>query len=106
MATFMMDRSRVIIIEVRAPSTPVAELTGHSGPVNGVCWAPHTNNFMCSVGDDSAALIWEISGLPKQIDDPILAYTAESEINQLQWSSLHPDWISIGFDKKMQILKV
>lgn len=44
--------------------------------------------------------------MPKQIEDPILAYTAEKEINQLQWSSSQPDWIAIAFDRKMQILRV
>ena len=38
--------------------------------------------------------------------DPILAYTAESEINMLQWSAAQPDWIAIAFGKKLQILRV
>ena len=38
--------------------------------------------------------------------DPILAYTAEAEINMLQWSTAQPDWISIAFGKKLQILRV
>ena len=44
--------------------------------------------------------------MPKPIEDPILAYQAESEINQLQWSLTQPDWISIAFANKMQILRV
>jgi WD repeat-containing protein 68 len=38
--------------------------------------------------------------------DPILAYCADAEINQLQWSASQPDWVAIAFDKKMQILRV
>lgn len=38
--------------------------------------------------------------------DPILAYSAEDEVNTLQWSLAQPDWISIAFDSKMQILRV
>ena len=38
--------------------------------------------------------------------DPILAYSAESEVNQLQWSKTQPDWVAIAFDKKLQILRV
>lgn len=44
--------------------------------------------------------------MPKPIEDPILAYGAEAEINQLQWSLTQPDWISIAFGNKMQILRV
>lgn len=38
--------------------------------------------------------------------DPILAYNAENEINQLQWSMAQPDWIAIAFAQKLQILRV
>jgi WD repeat-containing protein 68 len=38
--------------------------------------------------------------------DPILAYSAGEEINQLQWSSMQPDWVGISFGNKIQILRV
>ncbi|KAG6510245.1 hypothetical protein ZIOFF_028254 [Zingiber officinale] len=38
--------------------------------------------------------------------DPILAYTAGVEIEQLQWSSSHPDWVAIAYSTKLQILRV
>ena len=38
--------------------------------------------------------------------DPILAYTAEGEINQLRWSAAQPDWVAIAYDSSMQILRV
>ena len=41
-----------------------------------------------------------------RLQDPILAYTAEAEINTLHWSALQTDWISICFGKKVQILRV
>ena len=44
--------------------------------------------------------------MPKPIDDPILAYAAEKEVNNLQWSAATPDWVAIAFDKKLQILRV
>ncbi|KAK2972444.1 hypothetical protein RJ640_003870, partial [Escallonia rubra] len=37
--------------------------------------------------------------------DPILAYTAGAEIEQLQWSSSQPDWVAIAFSSKLQILR-
>jgi WD repeat-containing protein 68 len=36
----------------------------------------------------------------------MLAYSAGAEINQLQWSSAQPDWVSICFANYAQILRV
>jgi WD repeat-containing protein 68 len=36
----------------------------------------------------------------------MLAYNAGAEINQLQWSSAHPDWIGICLANMAQILRV
>lgn len=107
LATFMVDSQRTIILDIRLPSIPIAELGGHSGYVNSVAWAPHSPCHVCTAGEDSQALIWDLSSMPKQpIDDPILAYNAEGEINNLQWSSSMPDWVSISFYDKLQILRV
>jgi len=106
LATMMMDSSKCIILDVRVPSLPAAELVGHNSCLNSLCWAPHSSCHICTAGDDSRALIWDLSPMPKPIPDPILAYTAEAEINQLQWSTSLPDWIAIGFQQKLQILRV
>jgi WD repeat-containing protein 68 len=91
----------------RAPTYPVAELIGHHGPVNGIAWAPHSPYHICTCGDDRQALIWEITtGKSTFIEDPILAFSADGEINQLQWCSSHEDWVSICFKDCVQILKV
>lgn len=55
------------------------------------------------------ALIWDMSALGAGEDvglDPMLAYSAGAEINQLQWSSAHPDWVAICFANLCQILRV
>uniref|UniRef100_A0A914S394 Uncharacterized protein n=1 Tax=Parascaris equorum TaxID=6256 RepID=A0A914S394_PAREQ len=33
------------------------------------------------LGDDNQALIWDIHSMPRPVDDPILAYQAEGEVN-------------------------
>ena len=38
--------------------------------------------------------------------DPILAYKAGAEVNQLQWSVVHHDWVAICFANRTQILRV
>ena len=50
----------------------------------------HTYCLFCSA-DDHQALIWDIQQMPRSIEDPILAYSSEGEINQIQWASTQPD---------------
>ena len=73
-------------------------------------WAPHSSGHICTAGDDAQALIWDLSNAKEDKStsglDPILAYCADAEINQLQWSALQTDWIAIGFANKLQILRV
>lgn len=101
-----MEHNQVIILDIRAPSVPVAELTGHTQSVNTIAWAPHSSCHLCTGGDDSQALIWDLTAMPKPITEPILAYNAEEPINTLQWSAGQPQWVAITFNKKLQILRV
>ena len=109
MATVMMDSFKVIVLDIRFPTLPVAELQRHQACVNSLSWAPHSSCHICTAGDDSQALIWDLSSMSQPVDgglDPILAYSAGAEINQLQWSSTQPDWVAICFGNKLQILRV
>jgi len=105
-ATIMADEPKTIIIDVRMPSTPVAELVGHDAAVNGIAWAPYSPHHICTVGDDKQALIWDITAKPTAIEDPILAFSAKAEINSVQWCSSHGDWVSIAFQNCVQVLRV
>ncbi|XP_076825999.1 DDB1- and CUL4-associated factor 7 [Clavelina lepadiformis] len=106
LATMAVDGMEVIILDVRVPCTPVARLNNHRACVNGIAWAPHSSCHICTAGDDHQALIWDIQQMPRAIEDPILAYTAEGEINQVQWATTQPDWISICYNKTLEILRV
>ncbi|KAK3042827.1 hypothetical protein RJ639_001100 [Escallonia herrerae] len=107
MATILMDSNKVVILDIRSPTMPVAELERHRGSVNAIAWAPLSSRHICSGGDDAQALIWELPTVagPNGID-PMSMYSAGSEINQLQWSAAQPEWIAIAFSNKMQLLKV
>uniref|UniRef100_A0A5B6YJF3 Putative WD40 protein n=1 Tax=Davidia involucrata TaxID=16924 RepID=A0A5B6YJF3_DAVIN len=107
MATILMDSNKVVILDIRSPTMPVAELERHRASVNAIAWAPQSSRHICSAGDDTQALIWELPTVagPNGID-PMSMYSAGSEINQLQWSAAQPDWIAIAFSSKMQLLKV
>lgn len=116
---------------MRVPCTPVARLNNHRACVNGIAWAPHSSCHICTAGnrqtqnaaqrvgaevlnvsrlllsaDDHQALIWDIQQMPRAIEDPILAYTAEGEINNVQWASTQPDWIAICYNNCLEILRV
>lgn len=126
MATIIMDNPKVVVLDIRYPTLPVVELQRHQASVNAIAWAPHSSCHICTAGDDSQALIWDLSsmgggagggsGAVQQAAaaaaaaegglDPILAYTAGAEIEQLQWSSTQPDWVAIAFSNKLQILRV
>ncbi|UXI18481.1 hypothetical protein NH340_JMT04424 [Sarcoptes scabiei] len=106
LSTFALDSNEVIIIDIRVPCTPTAKLKNHRGYISGMSWAPHSASHICTAGDDRQALIWDLQQLPRTIEDPILAYGAYGEINQIQWSTAQPDWISICFDNSLEILRV
>ncbi|GJY61741.1 protein transparent testa GLABRA 1 [Tanacetum coccineum] len=109
MATTLMDSNKIVILDIRSPTLPVAELERHRGSVNAIAWAPMSSQHICSGGDDSQALIWElpaVAGSNGTGIDPLSMYTAGAEINQVQWSASMPDWIAIAFDNKLQLLKV
>ncbi|GAA0172379.1 hypothetical protein LIER_26219 [Lithospermum erythrorhizon] len=107
MATVLMDSNKVVILDIRSPTLPVAELERHGGCVNAVGWAPQSARHICSGGDDGQALIWDLPTVagPNGID-PMSVYNAGDAINQVQWSAALPDWIAISFSNKVQLLKV
>jgi WD repeat-containing protein 68 len=55
MATMEMDSSKVVVLDIRFPTLPVAELQRHRAPVNTLAWAPHSSCHLCTAGDDSQA---------------------------------------------------
>lgn len=110
LATFAMDSPEVVILDIRQPSLPVALLDHRSSTstncVNAVSWAPHSAVHLASGGDGCLALIWNISSIPKRVDDPAFSYCAGSSISNLQWSPTHPEWLALTIDDKIQVLRV
>lgn len=106
LATMAVDSSKAIVLDIRIPSVPLVELQGHTAAINSISWAPHSSCHLSTAGEDRKAFIWDLTSLPKPLAEPILAYNAEGEINQIQWSATQPDWTAIAFGKKLQILRV
>merc|ERR1712226_254339 len=105
-ATMPLNSTEIVILDTRYPCTPLTRLNDHRACVTDLAWAPHSYCHICTAGDDSQALIWDISqqnhdnnrGLCNK-DEPILAYTAKGEINKVHWSQTQTDWIAICFDQ-------
>lgn len=114
MATVGMDSNKVVVLDIRFPTNPVVVLSKHEGSVNGISWAPLYGHRLCSVADDSWALIWEVVGPGYRSGnggasgdvEPELCYQSMAEINVVRWSPLELDWIAIAFVNKLQLLKV
>mmetsp|Transcript_8773 Transcript_8773/g.15068 ORF Transcript_8773/g.15068 Transcript_8773/m.15068 type:complete len:326 (-) Transcript_8773:38-1015(-) len=106
LATFALDSNRCVVLDVRVPSLPAAELSAHTSPINAATWAPHSSCHVSTAADDGNALIWDLAPLPRPIVDPMLAFGAPAPINQLQWSSTQPDWLAIAFGNSVQLLRV
>ena len=104
--TFAQESNSCIVLDVRVPSIPCAELRAHAGPINAAAWAPHSSCHLCTAGDDGRAFIWDLAPLPNKIVDPMLGFSAVGPINQLQWSALQTEWISVAFESQLQVLRV
>lgn len=56
LATFAMDASEVVILDVRLACTPVARLSNHRACINGIAWAPHSSCHICTAGNSCSSL--------------------------------------------------
>jgi WD repeat-containing protein 68 len=106
LATMFADECRIVVLDVRSASMPVAELVGHTKSINAITWAPHSSCHLASAGDDAQALIWDLTQLPMSGDDAYLTYGAPEPITSLQWSASQPDWVSIAHGDTLDILRV
>jgi hypothetical protein len=98
--------SSVLIIDVRRPAQPLA-LSQHTAPVNAFALSPTNAQHICTAGDDSRALIWDLQRVPgAQGLEPALSYRAAAEVVSLQWSALSPEHIAIAFGSQAQVLHV
>lgn len=72
LATFHLESEAVQILDVRAPGQPILELRGHAASVNAVAWGPPgpgtgpggvgpSKGMVCSAGDDSQALVYDLA---------------------------------------------
>jgi DDB1- and CUL4-associated factor 7 len=104
-ALLSLESNKVTIIDIRSAMYPCQELKGHYNYVNSLAWSPSHNCHLCSVGDDSRALIWDLRETNKEIKYPMMVYDADAPIINLNWSG-HAEWICIGLENNIELLKL
>lgn len=103
-ATIQASSPTVILIDVRVPSIPVAEITHDmtAKHVHAMAWSPDTPNCLCTVGDDRQARVWNTATATssmkmKRTDhlarvsdhvDSDAQINSPSDIHNVQWSRL------------------
>jgi len=106
LAVISMESPLVTILDTRHPGVPIVQLSGHSQYANSIAWAPNSNCYICTAGDDCQALIWDLKQSTGQVNAPMMMYKAEAEIIMLNWSAVQQDWVAITYDKSLQLLKL
>ncbi|WVR08876.1 hypothetical protein IAU60_005935 [Kwoniella sp. DSM 27419] len=70
MACFGLDDSKILILDMRSPGQPVAELLGHQAPLGAIAWGapgmssrsePTGGGWLASCGDDSQLLLYDLT---------------------------------------------
>jgi len=118
------------------------ELRGHCAPVNAFGWGSAEHPLLATAGDDCQLLLWDLASYSNQgnasprsgssrlnsprpevkkrvINEPIMAYTAASQITNLAWSpqiqgmvmntghsTMTGEWLAIASGKSIKALKV
>ena len=57
LATMMLDSNKVIIIDIRVPSYPATELTGHTQAVNAFSWSPESSSHIATCSEDKQVYV-------------------------------------------------
>ena len=62
LVTFQEDSNKIILLDNRLPSIPVAELVGHvpGSSLVDICWAPNSSSHLASLASDGQILIWDL----------------------------------------------
>ncbi|KAF0700364.1 Aste57867_9114 [Aphanomyces stellatus] len=104
-AVVLAEGPAALILDLRLPSIPIMELPHETGHMNAIAWSPTSPHYICTVGEQHEALMWDISQSTQE-RRPVLGYHGGAPINQVQWSSTHPEFLAMGVDKTVHVVTV
>jgi WD40 repeat protein len=91
------------VLDIRSPTRPCVELSGHTTPANELAWSPRAP-LLASAGDDRMVFVWNLA--TRAVQDAELQYQADGPVSAVQWSRLQPSWVAIGSGRRVQMLRV
>uniref|UniRef100_A0AC35U5S6 WD_REPEATS_REGION domain-containing protein n=1 Tax=Rhabditophanes sp. KR3021 TaxID=114890 RepID=A0AC35U5S6_9BILA len=97
--------NKILIIDVRKPDRVYKTCVNPNAEINSIAWSPANKQLICSGSSDNQALIWQVKDELAE-GTSTKTYNANAEISNVQWGPRHPQWISITFDKSVEILRV
>lgn len=116
LSTFAVDSSKAIVMDIRMPSVPAAELEGQNSPVVAMRWSPaSSSNLMTS--DEQTVRLWDLSECDRSLSckwqfDATDISKAEASVNsmleptpiqQILWSTISPEWVGLAVSDQVSI---
>jgi len=109
LATFSADSRSVIVMDVRMPSVPAADLSDHDSSVLCMRWAPHSSSHMIS-GDEDGLRLWNLQSTTTSptwsMSSQKITGMDDSSIQQLVWPSTSPDWLACSTNECVYTLQI
>jgi len=120
MATFAVDSDRVIVLDVRMPSVPAAELVVPRPPILALRWAPHSSSMLMT-SDEHLLRLWDLSAQPNNALTPISVFdpwtispqkgnysmdTEPASIQNIIWPAVAPDWVALSSTDQITLMKI
>ena len=105
-STFIADSNKIVVLDVRKPAIPYAELTMHQSSINGMKWCPNSSTHMCSCSTDRKCLIYDLYPIEQGKNPTAFQYEADAPINDVDWSITNPDLICVSVGNKLQALRI
>lgn len=99
LCTFAANSSSVIVMDIRMPSIPAAELQEHANPILTCHWAPNSSSHLMT-GDAERLRLWNLQGSTAapvwELPAEQITGTPGSQLHQLVWPISAPDWLAVS----------
>lgn len=119
LGTFALDSNKAVIMDIRMPSVPAAELSEHETPVAAMRWSPTSPSHLLTA-DDNTLRLWDLadydkSPLPKWSLEAASLATAQATVDTMSdpvpvqnifWPAVAPDWIGITSSDQLSVLRL
>lgn len=114
LSTFAFDSNKVIIMDIRMPSVPAAELSEHPSPIVAMRWSPRSSSHLLTA-DESTVHLWDLADYDKSphpiwsLDAPSVLSSSHNTSNccpiqNILWPAVVNDCIGLATSDSFSIL--